>query len=67
MTPQRANTPDEKGMQAAERVAGWYLGHRSWAGLLIGAYLNPDEALRKLRYEMGEDADRILGEDSAHA
>jgi hypothetical protein len=46
---------DEGGLRAARAVAGWYLGYASWADQIIGAYLNPEEALKNLRREKGED------------
>lgn len=45
---------DEEGLRAARAIAGWYLGYSSWADKIIGAYLNPDEALKNLRREKGE-------------
>lgn len=49
------STLDEEGLRAARAVAGWYLGYQSWADTLIGAYLNPQEAMENLRREKGED------------
>lgn len=34
---------NEEGLRAARRLAGWELGDKSWADLIIRAYLNPDE------------------------
>lgn len=36
------NKPEAKGLQAAQRYAGWEIGDRSWADLILRAYLNPD-------------------------
>lgn len=46
---------NEKGMRAAEAVARWHLGDRHWAGLIVGAYLNPDAAMENLRAEQAEE------------
>lgn len=35
---------DEKGLEAARRLAGWELGSQTWANKIIDAYLNPDRA-----------------------
>lgn len=34
----------EKGMQAARRFAGWHLGDKGWADLIIEAYTEPGRA-----------------------
>lgn len=52
--PSTPHTHDE-GLRAARAVAGWYLGYQSWADQLIDAYLDPDEALRKLAVAKGEE------------
>ena len=31
------------GMAAARRLAGWHIGDRYWADLIIRAYNNPEE------------------------
>jgi|GEM_PF-4302905 len=36
--------PDDSGLNAARRYAGWELGDPSWAYSIIDAYLNPKEA-----------------------
>jgi len=36
--------PDEAGLYAARRYAGWEIGDPSWAVIIIDAYLNPEEA-----------------------
>lgn len=56
MTPIQSTTlPDhEERMRAAERVALWYLGSRGYAGLLVGAYLNPDSAIASLEREQND-------------
>lgn len=51
--PARLPNHDER-MRVAESVAGWYLGHPSWAGLIVGSYLNPESARAALRREKGE-------------
>lgn len=38
----------QRRMNAARAVAEWELGSASWAGTLIGAYLDPDGALEGL-------------------
>jgi hypothetical protein len=45
----------EEGMRAARAVAQWELGDPYWADLIVGAYLSPDTAMKKLREEMGDD------------
>lgn len=40
--------PDRKGLEAARAVARWELGYPDWADRLIGAYLDPERALRIL-------------------
>lgn len=49
---------EEERMRAAEAVAGWHLGDRTWAGLIVGAYKSPRLAMEVLRAEMapGEEA-----------
>lgn len=32
---------DREGIEAARRYAGWHIGDRSWADLIIRAYLDP--------------------------
>jgi hypothetical protein len=50
--PSNLKLPDhEKRMKAAEERARWKLGDRGWGGLLVGAYLAPDEAMATLREE----------------
>lgn len=34
----------EEGLAAARRLAGWEIGDKNWADLIIRAYLNPAEA-----------------------
>jgi len=38
-------------MDAARAVAQWELGAPSWAGILIGAFLDPLETMAALRAE----------------
>jgi hypothetical protein len=53
MSPTYDTLPDhDERMRVAERVAGWYLGDRGWAGMLVGAYLNHEEAAKNLGREM---------------
>lgn len=47
--------PDKNGLYAAQQVAGWRIGDRYWADIIIDAYLNPEKALEALRIERGED------------
>lgn len=42
---------DERRMAAARARAEWELGDASWAGVIIGAYLYPDEDERALEME----------------
>jgi hypothetical protein len=37
----------------AEKAAGWWLGDPEWAGMLIGAYLNPQANAERLADEQG--------------
>jgi hypothetical protein len=43
--------PDPEGMKAARALAGWHLGHPSWADTIINAYLNPETAMERLDRE----------------
>ena len=43
-------------MRAARRVSHWYLGYSDWADMLVGAYMNPVDALEALRRDK-QDAD----------
>jgi hypothetical protein len=53
-----STTPDEKGLAAARRLAGWELGDGYWADKLIRAYLNPEEAHRALD---ADDVPKVTG------
>jgi hypothetical protein len=44
----------EKRMTAARARAQWELGDSHWAGVIVGAYLHPDEDAEALRREMAE-------------
>jgi hypothetical protein len=41
----------EQRMKAARAVAEWELGSEGWAGLIIDAYMNPQEAMDRLAAE----------------
>jgi hypothetical protein len=41
----------ERGMAAARKLSAWEIGDRSWADLLVEAYLNPEWAEKKLDEE----------------
>lgn len=43
--------PDQKGLNAARQVARWHLGDPYWADRIIGAYINPEAGLDRLREE----------------
>jgi hypothetical protein len=45
----------EERMTAARARAMWELGDPSWAGVIITAYLHPEEDSRALAAEKGED------------
>ena len=40
--------PDEAGLYAARRYAGWEIGDPSWADTIIDAYLNPVDANKRM-------------------
>lgn len=40
--------PDEAGLKAARRYAGWELGYTGWADSIIDAYLNPKAANKRM-------------------
>jgi hypothetical protein len=44
--------PNERGLNVARNVAGWHIGDKSWADMIVNAYLHPEEASEKLRQEM---------------
>lgn len=44
MTTTKTPKVEEKGLQAARRLAGWEIGSADWADIIIRAYLNPDAA-----------------------
>jgi hypothetical protein len=46
----------ERGMRAARERAEWELGDASWAGVIVGAYLYPEDDLEALRREMEEES-----------
>lgn len=48
----------EAGLSAARRFAGWHIGDRSWADLIIEAYLNPERVERELD---DDDVPQITG------
>ena len=48
------DAPDQKGLNAARRVAQWHLGDPYWADRIIGAYINPEAGLDRLREEKYE-------------
>lgn len=52
-TTQTAN-PAQKGLNAARQVAQWHLGDPTWADRIIGAYINPEAGLDRLRGEKGD-------------
>lgn len=39
-------------MVVARRVSKWHIGDSAWAHVIVGAYLNPDNAQRALEEEM---------------
>lgn len=41
-------------MDAARQVSQWELGDPSWAGVIIGAFLHPNDALENLELEKGD-------------
>ena len=43
--------PDEAGLYAARRKAGWELGYPGWADSIIDAYLNPEAANKRMDAE----------------
>lgn len=43
----------QEGLDAARRLAGWELGDRSWADIIIDAYLHPQATHERL------DADEV--------
>lgn len=43
---------NNEGLAAARRYAGWHLGDREWADLIITAYNNPAETNENLDREM---------------
>jgi hypothetical protein len=43
--------PDEAGIAAARRYAGWELGDSYWANRIIRAYLDPDAANARMDAE----------------
>lgn len=45
---------EEERMRAARARAEWELGDPSWAGIIVGAYLHPEEDSRALAAEKGE-------------
>ena len=52
----RDRTEDEekqhdKGLEQAKKRAEWELGDRSWAGIIIGAYLYPEQDAEMLEKE----------------
>jgi hypothetical protein len=55
MTNEALNLPDhEDRMRQVRRRVGWELGDRSWADIIIGAYLDPDSDRERLDAEMKE-------------
>ena len=38
------NEPDQAGLEAAMRFAGWELGDAGWGRRIVRYYLNPQEA-----------------------
>lgn len=47
--------PDfDKRMTQARARAQWELGDPSWASVILGAFLNPDEDADRLRHEKSE-------------
>jgi len=42
----------ERRMKAARARAEWELGWRSWAGVIVGAFLYPEQDTDALRKEM---------------
>ena len=45
------DAPDQKGLNAARQVAQWHLGDPYWADRIVGAYINPEAGLDRLREE----------------
>ena len=44
----------EERMAQARKRAGWELGDESWAGVILGAYFNPDDDAWALERDMAE-------------
>lgn len=55
MTPSHENA-----LKAARQVAGYYIGDPSWADLLVGAYLDPENALASLKEDQEGTSDEYV-------